>query len=134
MHFYAPIELNEPDIWILLSKEVTEFWISFYPEYTRYVTSNGCMYMKLKKYMYGLKQASRKFLEHLKKILVQDGFTQAISDECLFIKYTNNYIIIVTTHVDDLLVACIDKEYIDGMENMLSRHFDINKQEGDKLS
>jgi hypothetical protein len=130
----APIEPTEPDIWILLSKEVTELWITLHPEYSKYVTSNGCMYMKLKKYMYGLKQASRKFLELLKNILINNGFKQSISDECMFLKYTDLYITIVATHVDDLLVSCKYCESIDLFEKMLLDHFDINKQEGDKLS
>ena len=61
---------------------------------------------KLKKSLYGLKQASRAWNTKLVQVLVDLGFLPLISDPCFFIQGENMIII----HVDDILCASPSQE------------------------
>jgi hypothetical protein len=63
------------------------------------------VFAKLKKSMYGLKQAAREWNKHLSTALLEFGFAKSLFDPCLFIYHENGQIqAIITTYVDDLLV------------------------------
>ena len=59
---------------------------------------------ELKKAIYGLKQAGLGWYNHLTKLLNEMGFIKSDSDQCLFVKKSEN-VILVTTYVDDIIVA-----------------------------
>ena len=71
------------------------------------------MVCKLRKGIYGLKQAGflwyRRLVEHLLLI----GFKQLDSDNCIFVKTAAEGKIIITIHVDDILVAGKPMELIE---------------------
>ena len=54
---------------------------------------------KLKRYLYGLKQAAQNFYQHLKQKLLAQGFRESKLDVCLFLH--NNMIVLV--YVDDCI-------------------------------
>jgi hypothetical protein len=62
------------------------------------------MYCKLEHYLYGLQEASRCFHDYLDTHLTKIGFTHTMADRCLYIKETTDSLVIVTTHVDDILL------------------------------
>ena len=45
---------------------------------------------KLRKFLYGLKQASRRWFAKLTNALLENGFTQSASDYSLFLKHSEN--------------------------------------------
>jgi len=53
------------------------------------ITSKPNQVCKLMKFLYGLKQASRKWYEKLTSLLLANQYTQSQSDHSLFIKNTN---------------------------------------------
>jgi hypothetical protein len=53
--------------------------------------------LKIKKNMYGLKQAGKNWFDHLRTSLINRGFKQSAIDPCLFIR--SNCIIIVYVEV-----------------------------------
>jgi hypothetical protein len=59
---------------------------------------------RLRKSVYGLKQASRLFYKLLAKTLLGMGFTQSKLDECLFTKRVDDQFIHILVHVDDMAV------------------------------
>ena len=65
--------------------------------------------LKIKKNLYGLKQASYNWSELLKEGLLQLGFTQSIVDPCLYFKYD----IICAIYVDDTIIQSPDDYKID---------------------
>ena len=73
----------------------------------------------LKKFLYGLKQASRAWNIKLANVLNKTGFKQLITDPCFFIKHE----MMIVIHVDDLLCAIpsdtIAKEIYNQLENFL---------------
>ena len=69
---------------------------------------------RLKKAMYGLKNAPKAYSDHFMGILAQLGFTQSKKDECLwFFKRGKSYVYYLF-HVDDIMVVSNN----DGMKEM----------------
>eukprot|EP00833_Pecoramyces_ruminatium_P011381 jgi/Orpsp1_1/1185413/evm.model.c7180000093637.1 len=79
-------------------------------------------FWKLKKAIYGLKQAGREWNRTLNKILGKLKFTQLISEPCLYVKknQTNKIICIIAVLVDDLIIAGIKKEIFNTI-NLIKR-------------
>jgi hypothetical protein len=65
--------------------------------------------LRLVKNLYGLKQAPRIWHQALDKFLKSIGFTSNAADPCLYFKWTNGALSMISLHVDDLAIAC-DKE------------------------
>ncbi|KAL0463232.1 UNVERIFIED_CONTAM: Retrovirus-related Pol polyprotein from transposon RE1 [Sesamum latifolium] len=60
---------------------------------------------KLRKSLYGLKQASRQWNQELTSKLLSFGFSQSRHDHCLFVKGAGNDFIALIVYVDDILVT-----------------------------
>jgi hypothetical protein len=70
------------------------------------VSTPGYEY-KLHKALYGLKQALRAWAQKLKDTLLDIGFVQSISDQCLYVMTTpGGHNIWCNTYVDDLFLGC----------------------------
>jgi hypothetical protein len=82
--------------------------------------------LKLKKNMYGLKQAGNNWFHCLKQSLIDRGFTQSSIDPCLFIR--NNCIVIV--YVDDCLLFAKSDDILDNLIASLEKDFHLTS-EGD---
>ena len=61
--------------------------------------------VELKKYLYGLPQASKHFDEHLSSRLISMGFTRCVSDAEVFILSKGDEKVILSKHIDDCLLA-----------------------------
>ena len=59
---------------------------------------------KLKKSLYGLKQAGRSWYEKIDAALLKFDFTRLATDNCIYIKRSNDYLIIIALYVDDLFI------------------------------
>jgi transposase InsO family protein len=88
-------------------------------------TKRGNMVYKLKKAIYGLKQAAKAWNEKIESILTTDGYKQSEADPCLFTKRKNNVEIIIIVYVDDLLIASKEVNEIKKVINMLENNFEI---------
>jgi len=64
---------------------------------------------KLKKSLYGLKQSGRNWNRLITKWLEDYGFKRSQHDPCLFVLNQEGKQILLTIHVDDLLIAAQDK-------------------------
>jgi len=60
---------------------------------------------KLMKYLYGLKQASRKWYERLTALLLAQGYKHANSDHSLFTKSSSDTFTLLLVYVDDIILA-----------------------------
>ena len=58
--------------------------------------------IKLKKSLYGLKQSSRMWYNHLSQYLLKEGYVNNSICPCVFIKKTENGFAIIAVYVDDL--------------------------------
>ncbi|XP_021742804.1 uncharacterized protein LOC110708891 [Chenopodium quinoa] len=80
---------------------------------------------KLKKSLYGLKQASRQWYARLNFELLSLGFTQSLNDYSLFLKKSDSHIIIVAVYVDDIILTGNDTAGILDLKAHLHQVFSI---------
>nr|KYP56343.1 Copia protein [Cajanus cajan] len=78
------------------------------------------MVCRLKKSLYGLRQASHNWYSKLSQALMEYGFCECHADHNLFIYSHNNVLLVVLIYVDDIVIASNDtvtcanfKQYLD---------------------
>jgi hypothetical protein len=98
-----------------------------YMAYPQGITSRKKGYcLKLKKSLYGLKQASRLFNELVTAFLLSIGFIQCLSDTCLFYLFTDDgSICIICVYVDDLLLCASTDQMCDNITHHLYERFKV---------
>lgn len=86
------------------------------------------MVLRLRKAIYGLKQAGRQWYLKLKSVLVEMGFTQVVNDPHTFVLHRQEggitKTLVVPIYVDDLLPVG-DKDLADCFEIDIEKHFDV---------
>ncbi|GMF35038.1 unnamed protein product [Phytophthora fragariaefolia] len=82
---------------------------------------------KLRKVLYGLKQASRAWYETVTKFLCQTGFAQCQSDSGVLVKRTANSIVVVLLYVDDMLTFSDVASELAAFQANITSRFAINK-------
>ena len=80
----------------------------------------GC---RLKKSIYGLKQASRQW--YLKFDERKFGFKENEEDNCIYAKFKNGKFIFLILYVDDILLASSDVDLLLETKKFLSLKFDM---------
>ena len=81
---------------------------------------------KLKKSLYGLRQAPRAFNHFLTAIMVDDlRFDQCNMDECVFIRRTGGEVLYVAVFVDDLVIAGSTPELIEAFKQEIRGFVEI---------
>lgn len=80
---------------------------------------------KLKKSLYGLKQAGREWNKKFNEILCGIGFRKCLSDNCVYIMKKNEEFIIVALYVDDLMLACSNQSTMSEIIEQLKCFVDV---------
>ena len=83
------------------------------------------MACRLKKSIYGLKQASRQWNLKFDEVIKRFGFRENDVDSCIYIKAKGGKLIFLVLYVDDILLASNDKNMLHETKNFLSTHFDM---------
>ena len=96
--------LIEKDVYMKFDVYESELLCKMYPEFLQFMNADdNCLYVKLKKALYGCIESEKLFYLHLRKILIEYGFSVNPYDECVFSFVDNDFnVITVATHVDDL--------------------------------
>jgi hypothetical protein len=82
----------------------------------------GC---RLKKLIYGLKQASRQWYLKFDKTIKEFGFKENIEDNCVYAKFKNGKYIFLILYVDDILLASSNVSLLLETKRFLSSHFEM---------
>ena len=82
------------------------------------------MVCKLKKSIYGLKQASRQWYIKFDEVIIRNGFKENVIDGCIYKKVNGSSFIFLVLYVDDILVATNDTILLDETKQILC-HFDM---------
>ena len=84
--------------------------------------------LKLKRSIYGLKQASRIWYELLAEVLTGADLLRSYVDNCLFFKRntTGQMTLLVLIHVDDLMIAGANAAEIQSLKNILKDRFQMD--------
>lgn len=80
-------------------------------------------YCKLKKSIYGLKQASRVWYQKLDKKLCKMGLIRSKADPCVFFKRDQETMLIVAVYVDDLLILSNNIKEKEQLKEELNQEF-----------
>ncbi|KAL4376695.1 hypothetical protein GQ457_02G014510 [Hibiscus cannabinus] len=80
---------------------------------------------RLKKSLYGLKQASRQWNERLTDALLTQGFKQSVSDSSLFTKGEGSMFIALVVYVDDIILASPSMFQVTAIKTFLHDTFRI---------
>ena len=83
------------------------------------------MVCKLKKSIYGLKQASRQWYYKFHQVIVSFGFKINMVDECVYHKFSGSKHIFLVLYVDDILLATNDIGLLHETKKFLSNNFKI---------
>ena len=78
------------------------------------------MVCKLKKSIYGLKQASRQWYLKFNDTITSYGFTKNNVDRCIYMKVRGSKFIFLILYVDDILLATNDLGLLHEMKEYLS--------------
>ncbi|KAL9252624.1 Retrovirus-related Pol polyprotein from transposon TNT 1-94-like protein [Drosera capensis] len=83
------------------------------------------MVCKLKKSIYGLKQASRQWYHQFHNVITFFGFEPNIANHCIYHKFTGSKHIFLVLYVDDILLASNDIGLLHETKRFLSKRFEI---------
>lgn len=81
--------------------------------------------LKLKKAIYGLKQASRAWNKKVDSCLLSNGYTQSKLEHCMYIKNENQSKTIVTVYVDDFFIFSNNVVEVNRLKIALNKQFKI---------
>ena len=82
------------------------------------------MVCKLKKSIYGLKQASCQWYYKFHQVIVLFGFEMNVMDDCVYPKFSGSKYIFMVLYVDDILLATNDIGILHETKRFLGKHFE----------
>jgi len=88
-------------------------------------TRNENLVCKLKKSIYGLKQASRQWYLKFNDTIMSYGFVENVVDRCIYMKVSESKFIILVLYVDDILLATNDIGLLHDVKKFLSNKFEM---------
>lgn len=83
------------------------------------------MVCRLKKSIYGLKQASRQWYFKFHQVIVSFGFETNTVEDCVYHKFSGSRYIFLVLYVDDILLATNSLELMHETKVFLSKHFEM---------
>ena len=83
------------------------------------------MVCKLKRSIYGLKQASRQWYLKFNDTITSFGFKENAVDRCIYMKISGSKFIFLVLYVDDILLATNDLGLLHETKKFLSRNFEM---------
>ena len=78
---------------------------------------------KLRKSLYGLKQASRQWYKKFGSFMHRIGFKRCKADHCCYVKFFDNSYVILLLYMDDMLIAGSSIKEINDLKKQLSKQF-----------
>lgn len=88
-------------------------------------TGKDNLVCKLKKSIYGLKQASRQWYLKFNDTITSFGFVENTVDRCIYMKVSGSKFIILVLYVDDILLAANDISLLHDVKKFLSNNFEM---------
>ncbi|GJV58844.1 retrovirus-related pol polyprotein from transposon TNT 1-94 [Tanacetum coccineum] len=81
---------------------------------------------RLKKDLYGLKEAPRAWYDKLSSFLIEHGFTKGIIDPTLFTRCHGGDILLVQVYVDDIIFGSTNPDFSKRFANLMKNNFEMS--------
>ena len=81
---------------------------------------------KLRKALFGSKQAPRAWYERLRDFLLSKGFIMGKVDTTLFTKKIGNDLFMLQIYVDDIIFGSTNQNFCEEFEKMMTSEFEIS--------
>lgn len=81
---------------------------------------------KMKKALYGLKQAPRSWCERLSKFLIDQSFVRGQVDKTLFIRRSNNELLIIQIYIDGIIFSATNENLYKEFSSSMSKEFEMS--------
>ena len=119
------LELHQMDVNIaFLNGDIDETIYMVQPE--NFVSGDSKnMVCKLKKSIYGLKQASRQWYHKFHQVILSFGFEMNVIDDCIYHKFSGSKYIFLVLYVDEILLASNDIGLLHETKRFLSKKFEM---------
>eukprot|EP00253_Pinus_taeda_P035994 PITA_35994 len=90
-----------------------------------FIQTDSSLVCRLKKSLYGLKQAHRAWYAKMDSFLLESGFSRCHSDNTVYTKKEGKSLIILVLYVDDLILTGIDPNLINHVKSSLKKKFEM---------
>jgi Reverse transcriptase (RNA-dependent DNA polymerase) len=80
---------------------------------------------RLKKAIYGLKQSPHAWYKKLRSVILKIDFKQSEAESSMFVKTSNQGIVVILIYVDDLVITENDKVGMEHLKHHLGKEFNI---------
>lgn len=81
--------------------------------------------IELLKSLYGLKQANRNWREEFHAFLCSQGLIPTTADPCIYRRDRDGILLLVSTHVDDEMIACSSRSALDAFKADIRAKYEI---------
>ena len=96
-------DLKNPNIVMRISPNLAKILVGLFPHYQEYLTIDGCIFVSLKKALYGLAESASLWYDNIADSLQTLGFTCSVEDPAVFFRSKGKSKTTICLHVDDLL-------------------------------
>ena len=125
-YLHVPISDEKVDLFMVFQNNISSILLPMLihtiPDISSFLY-NGKLYVKLKKYLYGLKQSAKKFYDFICSWLISLGYKPSTTDTCLYIKHIDNNYSYIGTHVDDMLITANNQNDFTIIKTGISNYF-----------
>ena len=138
-YLHVPIVDEQVDLFMVFQPNISTILVSMIIDKIPNIHSflyKGKLYVKLKKYLYGLKQSAKKFNDFICSWLLSLGYTASSTDVCLYTKHSGQDYSYIGIHVDDILMTANNSNDFTIIKTGICNYFSGNPsiQTGDSLT
>jgi hypothetical protein len=119
------LELHQMDVKIAFLNRSLEVEIYMDQHEGFAISGTEHLVCKLKKSIYGLKQASRQWYLKFNNTVTSFGFKENIVDRCIYLKVSGSKFIFLILYVDNILLSSNDLGLLFDTKNFLSKNFEM---------
>lgn len=106
-----------------------EVFMDLHPSYEVPITAKQGekLVFKLRKSIYGLKQASRQSNSKFTRALIHYGFTQSKADYSLFTRESGSHFVALLVYVDDIVIIGPNAHVINSLKKFMHSQFKLKE-------
>ena len=98
---------------VMLGRDAAQALLKVHPEYKRFLRKDGTMVVKVVRALYGLPESGKQWYDCLSSFLVESGYSQSKTDNCIFFKVSGRDKIMFGLHVDDICYTSTSQLLVD---------------------